>query len=521
MSDLTLAEVARVAANSPPDRIAIVFGNNKTSAGQLDLHANQIANGFWDLGLVDQERVAILDHSSDHFYEIWLGAARTNLVLTPLNTRLSVSEIAQVLVDCKPRVLFVGVEFAESIAQIRTQLPFVQHIIMMGEAFIAWRNEQSTVASRATLLASDDCLQIYTSGTTGVPKGVQLTSENIFKAPLVALATEERTPCRDIGPDDVVLLCLPHAHVAGSILGVFGLARGARVVITKDFVPSEIVSLIERERVTVTMMVPVMIRGLIAAIEQSKRTCASLKTVIYGAAPMATSLLKKAMEILPHSGFSQIYGLTETAGGLTYLTAEDHRAIATGNSDLALSCGAASAGVEIRITNADGQPVTTGEIGEIICRSSSVMKGYWKRLEETRAVMRDGWFYTGDMGYLDHRGYLYICDRKRDMIITGGENVYPAEVENILSSHPAIEDVAVIGVPDAQWGESVKAVAVIKPGAFISADELIAYARSKIAGFKIPKSVDFVQVLPRNATGKVMRRLIKEPYWVDQPRGVA
>jgi acyl-CoA synthetase (AMP-forming)/AMP-acid ligase II len=521
MSDLTLAEVARVAAGTSPDRIAIVFDSKKTSAGLLDLHANQVANGLWDLGLLDQDRVAILDYGSDHFYEIWLGAARTNVALTPLNTRLSIPEIAQVLADCKPRVLFVGVDFAESIAQIRAQLPFVEHVITMGTAFVAWRDEQSTVAAPATLSASDDCLQIYTSGTTGIPKGVQLTSDNIFKAPLCALASEQKTPCRDIGPDDVVLLCLPHAHVAGSILGAFGLARGARLVITKDFVPSEIVSLIERERVTVTMMVPVMIRGLIAEIERSKRPCASLKTVLYGAAPMATSLLKKVMEILPHSGFGQIYGLTETAGGLTYLSADDHRAIATGNSDLAISCGSASAGVEIRIVNALGQPVSTGEIGEIICRSTSVMKGYWERPEETKTAIRDGWFYTGDMGYLDHGEYLYICDRKRDMIITGGENVYPAEVENILFSHPAIEDVAIVGVPDEQWGECVTAVAVVKPGASVSADELIAYARSKIAGFKIPKSVDFVQALPRNATGKVMRRLIKERYWIDQGRGIA
>lgn len=521
MSDLTLAEVARVDADTPSNRIALVFNNQKTTVGQLDLHANQVANGLWDLGLVDQERVAILDHSSDHFYEIWLGAARTNAVLTPLNNRLSVPEIIQVLADCKPRVLFVGADFAEAILQIREQLTFISQIIMMGEDYVAWRNEQSFVAARSTLTTSDDCLQIYTSGTTGAPKGVQLTSDNIFKAPLAALVTEERSPCRDIGPDDVVLLCLPHAHVAGSILGVFGLARGARLVVTKDFVPSEIVSLIERERVTVTMMVPVMIRGLIACMEESKRKCSSLKTVLYGAAPMATSLLKKAMEILPGSGFGQVYGLTETAGGLTYLSAEDHRTIALGNSDLSLSCGAAAAGVEIRIVNVLGEPISTGQIGEIICRSTSVMKGYWKRPTETEAAIRDGWFYTGDMGYLDQKGYLYICDRKRDMIISGGENVYPAEVENVLFGHPAIEDVAVVGVPDEQWGEAVKAVAVVKQGQSVNADELIAFARSKIAGFKIPKSVDFVQILPRNATGKVLRRLIKEPYWINQGRGVA
>ncbi|HEP8424944.1 TPA: long-chain-fatty-acid--CoA ligase [Pseudomonas aeruginosa] len=521
MTELTLADVARAHSALPPDQTALVCGNARTTFSELDSKADKVANGLAALGVTEQERIAILDFSSDQFYEIWIGAARANLALTPLNIRLSAAEIAQVLADCRPRVLFVGVAFEALLDQIMPQLDFIEQVIVMGDVYASWRDQFSDTASQSTMQERDDCLQIYTSGTTGLPKGVRLSSESIFKAPLSSLLTGERSPCGQIGQGDVVLLCLPHAHVAGSLLGIFGLARGARLIIVSDFVPADIVATIEREQVTMTLMVPVMVRGLIAAMAQTGRSCKSLKKILYGAAPMATSLLKEAMAALPHTGFGQIYGLTETSGPIAYLTVDDHQEIAAGDADLALSCGRATAGVEIRVIDEFDQPLPSGDIGEIVCRSSQVMTGYWNREDETLAVIQDGWFRTGDMGYIDDRGYLYIYDRKRDMIITGGENVYPAEVENILYSHPAIADVAVIGVPDEKWGEAVKAVAVLKPGVALCAEELIAHARGKVAGFKIPKTVDFVADLPRNATGKILRRLIKEPYWKQQGRGVA
>ncbi|MCJ8206414.1 long-chain-fatty-acid--CoA ligase [Pseudomonas sp. RGM2987] len=521
MAELTLANVARATAKTRPDQTALVFGDRKTSVHELDYRANQVANGLMSLGVTDQERIAILDNSSDQFYEIWLGSARANLVLTPLNSRLSAPEVLQVLSDCLPRVLFVGPSFEGLIEEIKTQLTFVEHFFVTGSAYARWRDEHSAIAVESKMLPSDDCLQIYTSGTTGTPKGVRLTSDNLFLAPLSSLTTGERSPCGDISSDDVVLLCLPHAHVAGAMLGIYGLAMGSRVIVTSEFVPAEIAATIDKEHVTLTLMVPVMIRGLLAAMEKTGLACKSLKTILYGAAPMATSLLRHAMEALPNSGFGQLYGLTETSGPITYLSPEDHHSIVSGNADLALSCGAATASVELRVVDPYGLPLPPGEIGEITCRSSQVMKGYWKRPTETLAAIQDGWFYTGDMGYLDASGYLFIYDRKRDMIITGGENVYPAEVENILYSHPAIQDVAIIGVPDEQWGEAVKAVAVLKPDAVLTSDELIAYVKGKVASFKVPKTVDFASDLPRNATGKVLRRLIREPYWNAQGRGVA
>ncbi|WP_190329698.1 MULTISPECIES: AMP-binding protein [Pseudomonas] len=300
-----------------PERKVLVCGDRETTASQLDLHATRVANGLWDFGLEDRERIAILDHHSDQFYEIWLGAARTNLVLTPLSIHLSASEVAQVLVDCGPRVLFIGADFEELLSQIRPQLTFVEQIITTGDAYVAWRDEQSTVAAKPTMKASDDCLQVYTCDSTDLPKGVQLTSDSIFKAPLAALLAGEISPYRDIGPDDIVLLCLPNGHIAGSILGALGLAVGARLVVIHDFVPSQIVALIERERVTLSIMVPAMIRSLVAELKQSGRTCASLNTRIYSAAPMATSVLIKTMEKLPYSRFGQIYGLMQTSGPIS------------------------------------------------------------------------------------------------------------------------------------------------------------------------------------------------------------
>ncbi|MER0630283.1 long-chain-fatty-acid--CoA ligase [Pseudomonas aeruginosa] len=521
MTEMILADVARATDALTLDRTALVFGNRTTTYAELDARADKVASGLSALGATDQERIAILDHSSDQFYEVWLGAARANLVLAPLNIRLSAPEVAQILADCRPRVVFYGPTFSALIERIKPQLNFVEHFIAMGDEYASWRDDQPATPQQSTMLVTDDCFQVYTSGTTGLPKGVRLTSESIFTAPFSALATGGSSPYELVGRDDVVLLCLPNAHVAGSLLGIFGLAQGARVVAVGVFAPAEIAEVIDREQVTMTVMVPVMIRALIAAMAETGRSCKSLKKIMYGAAPMATSLLKEAMHALPHTGFAQIYGLTETSGPITYLTIDDHRQIASGNDDLALSCGTATEGTEIRIIDADGQPLPAGDVGEITCRTLQVMKGYWNRPDDTSAAIHDGWFHSGDMGYVDEKGYLYIYDRKRDMIITGGENVYPAEVENILYGHPAIAEAAVIGVPDEQWGEAVKAVVVLKPGTVLTAAELIAHARDKVAGFKIPKSVDFVENLPRNASGKVLRRLIREPYWKHRTRGVA
>ncbi|WP_322981415.1 long-chain-fatty-acid--CoA ligase [Pseudomonas sp. C11] len=521
MPVLKLSEISRLTSSDDAEHISLVFGGRKTTARELDDRVNQVANGLIALGVVPQERVAILDLNSDQFYELWLGTSRAAAVLVPLNSRVSAKEAAQILADCRPRVLFIGSMYLEMLEAIRSELPSLEHVIVTGEQYASWRDAQSDLEHAPDTTEKDVCLQIYTSGTTGASKGVQITSENLFKTAMGAFATGEPHPCRTIGSSDAALLCMPHGHIAASILGVLGLARGTRLVIVNQFIPLEIAALIDREQITFTILVPVMVRALISALDSSGTSCQSLRNIVYGAAPMPSSLLKVAMARLPHVDFGQIYGLTETAGPISYLSPEDHRTIARGDTELALSCGRATAGVELGIVGDDGLPLDAGEVGEIICRSEQVMVGYWARPNETSDVIKGGWLYTGDMGYMDTCGYLYIHDRKRDMIITGGENVYPAEIENLLYEHPAVADVAVFGVPDEQWGEAVKAVVVVKQGAQVTADELIAFAKGKVAGFKVPKSVDFADNLPRNTTGKVLRRLVREPYWKSQGRDVA
>lgn len=517
-----ISDVARRHAKLRPTQTALVFDGRRTSYADLDMHVEQVANGLLAMGVARQDRIAILDSNSDQFYEIWLGAARAGVVIVPLNARLTASEASQVLNDCKPRVLFLGAAYADMIDEVRGQLDFIEKIIVTGEAFAAWRESQSSspVSTTTSSDGDDVCIQLYTSGTTGAPKGVQLTTENAIR-PFEPAACGAISPWASTSPKDVFLTLLPHGHVAGCGSGLSGLYAGATVLVVRDFVPDALIALVRREQVTMFVMIPMMIRALVGALPAGSQDCNSVRLIMYGAAPMATASLRQALATFPHAEFAQIYGLTETGGPITHLGPNDHRAIAAGNSGLGLSCGRALPEVEIHVVDFDGKILPAGQIGEIVCRSPQVMKGYWNRPEENRAVLRDGWFHTGDVGHIDEDGYVYLHDRKRDMIITGGENVYPAEVENALYSHPGVAEAVVFGVPDEKWGEAVKAAVVLKPGHRSSEAEILTQLKDLLAVFKVPKSIDFLDSLPRNPTGKVLRRVLREPYWQGQERQVA
>ncbi len=284
----------------------------------------------------------------------------------------------------------------------------------------------------------------------------------------------------------------------------------------REFVPAEILQIVERQRLQVMLLVPAMILFLVQAPQIRETDLASLRLIVYGAAPIPADLLRQAMDIFP-CGFQQVYGLTEATGAITLLPPDDHD---PADAKKLLSCGYAQKGVELRIVGDGGEDLPAGKVGEIAVRSPQIMGGYWKLPDATRRAIQGDWFFTGDAGYLDDKGYLYIYDRVKDMIVSGGENIYPAEVESALFGHPAVADVAVIGVPDERWGEAVKAVVVKKAGADASAGELIAWARERIAGYKLPKSVDFVEALPRNPTGKILKRELRKPYWGDKQRQV-
>jgi len=358
--------------------------------------------------------------------------------------------------------------------------------------------------------ADDDAIQLYTSGTTGHPKGVQLTNGN-YRA-FFQCAADAKWGDYDVG--DANLIAMPNFHVAGANMGLTTLAQGAKGIVMKDVVPNDIFDLIERYHIKSLFLVPAVIMMLVQNPRIKTTNLSSVRQMFYGASPIAEELLKTAQTLIKGCEFTQLYGLTETVGAGTALQPADHV------GPLLRSCGKAYPGLDVRIFDAEGNEVKVGEVGEIVIKGPTTMKGYWNKPEATASSIRNGWFYTGDAGFTDKDGHIFIHDRVKDMIVSGGENIYPAEVENAVFGHPAVADVAVIGVPDDKWGEAVKAIVVLKPDTHATAEDIIAYTRTRIASYKVPKSVDIAQSLPRNPSGKILRRELREPYWAGRTRRV-
>jgi long-chain acyl-CoA synthetase len=510
-----LADIVRRHAARQPDAPAIVYDGRATSYAALDRAASRVANALIAEGIRPQARVAHLDKSSDQFFELLFGVAKANAVMVSVNWRLAPPEILHIVNDAEAEILFVGEEYFPVIEKIRGELATVRKIVAFGrhpewESFAAWRDRQPATDPHRPTRPTDTAVQFYTSGTTGLPKGAELTNAN-FGA-LLGLWTRTWL----LEPGTPALVCLPMFHIGGAGWGIACLFAGATCHVLREFAPAQILETIERERLQVLLLVPAMILFLLQAPQIRETDLASLRLIVYGAAPMPVELLKQAMAVFP-CGFQQVYGLTETTGAITLLPPEDHD---PNDPRKLLSCGYAQTGVELRIVGDDGKALPAGQVGEIAVRSAQVMRGYWKLPEATARAIQGDWLLTGDAGYLDERGYLYIYDRVKDMIVSGGENIYPAEVESALFGHPAVADVAVIGVPDERWGEAVKAVVVKKPGAEVTTAELLGWARERIAGYKLPKSVDFVEALPRNPTGKILKRELRKPYWGERARQV-
>jgi long-chain acyl-CoA synthetase len=510
-----LADIVRIHGEERPDVPALVHDGRTTTYGALDLAASRVANGLIAAGVRSQARVAHLDKSTDVFFELLFGVAKANAVIVSVNWRLAAPEVLHIVNDAEAEILFVGEEYFPVIEQIRDELRTVRKIVAFGrhagwQSFDTWRDTYPATDPRLPTRPTDTAVQFYTSGTTGLPKGAELTNRN-FGA-LLPVWTEEWL----LAPGVPNLVCLPMFHIGGAGWGIAGLFAGATNHVMREFVPAQILQTIERERLQVMLLVPAMILFLVQAPQIRETDLSSLRLIVYGASPIPAELLKQAMKIFP-CGFEQVYGLTETTGAITLLPPEDHD---PDDAKKLLSCGYAQKGVELRIVGDDGKDLPADQVGEIAVRSAQIMGGYWKLPEATARAIQGDWFFTGDAGYLDDKGYLYIYDRVKDMIVSGGENIYPAEVESSLFGHPAVGDVAVIGVPDERWGEAVKAVVVRKPGAEVTPGELIGWARERIAGYKLPKSVDFVEALPRNPTGKILKRELRKVYWGDRVRQV-
>ena len=522
MSDLketaNLAEMVRARAKTRGDAVAYEFEGRQTSFAQFDVLTNRVANALKATGVRPRERIAYLGKNSDSYFELLLGAIKANVVMAPVNWRLAGPEIAFIVEDCKAPVLFAGPEFIELVDRIRPQLPSVRTFVATeGGApgwlnYAAWRDAQSGEDPKVEIDRKDIAIQLYTSGTTGKPKGAMLSHANFLN--LVESGQDQKPDWNKWSEDDVSLVAMPIFHIGGSGWGVMGLYHGARGVIAREFDPTKVLDFFEQSGITKLFMVPAAMQFVVRQPRARSVDFSRLKYMLYGASPIPAALLKECIEVFK-CGFVQMYGMTETTGTIVALPPEDH----VEGLERMRSAGKALPGVELAILDVNGNRLPPGEVGEIATRSGSNMAGYWNLPEATAKTLgSDGWLRTGDAGYMDSDGYLYIHDRIKDMIISGGENIYPAEVESAICDHPDVAEVAVVGVPDDRWGEAVKAIVVMKQGKQASASDIINFTRERIAGFKTPKSVEFIEALPRNPSGKILRRHLRDPYWVGKER---
>jgi len=515
-----LTEVVRAQARARGDATVFEFEGRSTSFAQLDVHTNQIANGLIALGVKPHERIAYLGKNSDLFFELLLGAMKANVVMAPVNWRLAGPEIAYIVEDCKAAVLFVGPEFVDQVRSIKSQIPSVRHIMTTeGGApewtdVPAWRDAQSKDDPGVAITPNDVAIQLYTSGTTGRPKGAMLSHANFLS--LVRAGQDNKPEWNTWTEDDVSLVAMPIFHIGGSGWGTLGVYHGAKGVIAREFDPTKVLDFFEQSKITKLFMVPAAMQFVVRQPRARSVDFSRLRYMLYGASPIPAALLKECIEVFK-CGFVQMYGMTETTGTIVALAPEDH----IEGSERMRSAGKALPGVEIAILDPDGNRLPPRQVGEIATRSGSNMVGYWNLPEATaQTIDKDNWLRTGDAGYMDEDGFLYIHDRIKDMIISGAENIYPAEVESAICDHPDVAEAAVIGVPDDKWGEAVKAIVVMKPGKTATATDIINFTRERIASFKTPKTVDFIPALPRNPSGKILRRHLRDPYWEGKDRKV-
>lgn len=503
-------------ARQTPDKVALSFAGQAVTYQEVDRHAYQIANGLLDCGVKCDERVGFLGQNSHWYFEILFGALKMGGVLCPVNWRLSGEEIAYILNDAGVRVLFIGPEFVHHLDLLKEKVASLETVIQVGEPLETWRAAYSETCPDIPLTDDDAVLQLYTSGTTGHPKGVIL-SDRAIMAHFRRYDNVESPAWNTWQDDDVSLLAMPVFHIGGTAWGLLGLGAGATGIVVSEFDPTHILELIEEWRISRTFLVPAAMQLLVTHPKAGSVDFSSLKFVLYGASPISLSLLGQCIDVLG-CGFVQMYGMTETSGGVVALVPEDHD---MSKPDQMRAAGKAMTGIELDIIDEQGQSLPVGQIGEVITRSSNNMSGYWNLPDATAKTIDDQkWLHTGDAGYLDENGFLFIVDRIKDMIISGGENIYPAEVEKTIRTLEGVADVSVIGVPDEKWGEAVKAIVILKPDATLSEDDVIAHSVAKIAKFKCPRSVDFVSEFPRNATGKILKRALRERYWGDKNRNV-
>ena len=479
----------------------------------------RLADAMRNLGVKRGDRVAILALNSDRYLEVyqalfWLGAA-----ITPANTRWSVEELVHSFRDCEAGILFVDEIHLPLAEAIRAKTESLRELIYLGDGTCPSRlHDFEVLISEATPIdhadpGNDDLAGIfYTGGTTGFSKGVMLSHQN-----LVAAVCNRLAMGWPVG--EVYLHAAPLFHMVGALGMLWEIMSGGTHVVISGFTPEAFLEAVQRERVTDTGLVPTMMQMVLDHPDFQDYDLSSLSFIVYGAAPISETLLERIIGVLPQLRLAQAYGMTEVAGPAAYLTPSDHDARHRSSGRLR-SAGRAAALAEIRIVDAEHREVPRGVVGEIAMRGMSVMLGYWKNPAETAKTLQDGWVYSGDAGYMDDEGYIFVVDRIKDMIVSGGENVYSVEVENVMLRHPAVAACAAIGIPHETWGEAVHVLVVPRAGMNLTEAEAIAHCKMLIAGYKCPRSVEFIPAIPLSSAGKVLKNKLREPYWNGKGRQV-
>lgn len=518
---MSMGTVLRRSAFTFPDKTALVFGNQRTTYAELNERANRVANSLLKMGLKKGDRVAALLHNCPEFIELYFACAKSGGIFVPINNLLKRRELTYIFEYIEPRFLIVDDDFRDVVDSIVSEVKCIEFPVALRAESGVWEHYGSLVDRGEPTepnvdISDDDIVSIFlTSGTTGRPKGAMRTHRhdliNIMSCTIELGLTR----------DDRALLVFPLYHVTFAD-HLRHILMSNVIVIRKEgsFEPREVLDMLSTERITICHFVPTMINALLQVDSSEGYDLSSLRLIAYAGSPMPVELLKKAIQRF-QCDFFQLYGQTETGPCTTSLRPEEH---VLDGSDAQMarlaSAGRPVVDYEVRIVNEDGTDVGVGKIGEIIVRSEAMTIGYWRLPEETAKTIRDGWLYTGDFGMFDHENYVFIVDRKHDMIISGGKNIYPREIEEVIYGHKAVLEVAVIGVPDDYWGESVKAFVVLKEGMKATEEEIITLCKESIASYKKPRSVEFVEGLPKNPTGKILKRVIRDQYWKGRERRV-